>query len=141
MQPEPDKLDVRDHKGYDEQGIAFKKVIILGGLCLVIMCLSILFLPAMFSKEKVTMGSHLKSMLHNPFHLDSGFEEMPLLQVTNGPEDLKKLHESENAILLNYGWSDKAKGIVHIPIEEAMNRWYERYAGKGSPPAPSGVRP
>jgi hypothetical protein len=35
-------------------------------------------------------------------------------------EDLETLRARENARLHGYGWVDRAKGRVHIPIERAM---------------------
>ena len=33
--------------------------------------------------------------------------------------DMKEMRAHEDAILDNYGWVDKQKGVVHIPIEQA----------------------
>ena len=35
-------------------------------------------------------------------------------------ENLKTLHEADAKALTGYGWIDKAKGTVHIPVERAM---------------------
>jgi hypothetical protein len=49
----------------------------------------------------------------------------PRLQ-TNPREDLRELHDSEDAILGGYGWVDRNAGVVRIPIEEAMKIVVER---------------
>src|SRR5205807_5791640 len=49
----------------------------------------------------------------------------PRLQ-TNPREDLRELRASEDAILNGYGWVDKNKGVVHIPIGEAMKLTLQR---------------
>jgi hypothetical protein len=49
----------------------------------------------------------------------------PRLQ-TNPREDLRDLRASEDAILNGYGWVDKNKGVVHIPISEAMKLTLQR---------------
>jgi hypothetical protein len=36
--------------------------------------------------------------------------------------DIAALHQREDAVLDHYGWVDKAKGIAHIPIDEAMKQ-------------------
>jgi hypothetical protein len=41
-------------------------------------------------------------------------EEYPALE-------LKDLHRSEDAILSRYGWVDQKSGVVHIPIEKAID--------------------
>ncbi len=53
----------------------------------------------------------------------------PRLQV-NAPEDLKKLREQEDSVLNSYGWIDKQKGIVRIPIDRAI----EILTQRGLPP-------
>jgi len=50
--------------------------------------------------------------------------------------DLQRLRESEMQILHSYGWVDREKGIVRVPIEEAMKRVVEKglpAAEKASP--------
>lgn len=54
----------------------------------------------------------------------------PLLQVNPGA-DLEELQQSERQTLNSYGWVDQKKGIVRIPIEEAMKIVVQ----KGLPPA------
>ena len=41
---------------------------------------------------------------------------------TNPPADLKTLRVREEQQLTSYGWVDRARGIVHVPIAEAMKR-------------------
>jgi len=36
--------------------------------------------------------------------------------------DLAAMRAAEDRVLHSYGWVDPQKGIVHIPIEEAMKR-------------------
>jgi hypothetical protein len=55
---------------------------------------------------------------------------VPALQV-NPASDLERLQESQRTILNSYGWVDQGKGIVHIPIDEAM----KRVLANGLPPA------
>jgi hypothetical protein len=43
----------------------------------------------------------------------------PRLQ-TNPPEDLAQFRAEEDRRLNGYYWVDKKKGVVHIPIEQAM---------------------
>ncbi len=58
----------------------------------------------------------------------------PRLQV-NAPEDLKKLRAQEDSVLNTYGWVDRQKGIVRIPIDRAIDELVKR----GLPPLrPSG---
>ena len=43
----------------------------------------------------------------------------PVLQDSNA-DDLILLRKKEAAILTEYGWVDRAKGVVRVPIERAM---------------------
>ena len=43
----------------------------------------------------------------------------PRLQTTPAG-DLAALRAEEDAILHGYGWEDRAAGVVHIPVERAM---------------------
>jgi len=49
----------------------------------------------------------------------------PRLQV-NPRDDLQSLRTSEDAVLSGYGWVDKDKGVVRIPIEKAMKLTVQR---------------
>ena len=49
----------------------------------------------------------------------------PRLQVSE-PVDLAKLRQAEDSLLNSYGWVDREKGIVRIPIDEAMRLLAER---------------
>ena len=60
---------------------------------------------------------------------------LPALQ-QDPREDLQRLRESEQQTLNSYGWVDQQKGIVRVPIEEAMKRAVEKglpAAEKASP--------
>ena len=57
----------------------------------------------------------------------------PRLQ-TDPPEDLAKFLVNEDRRLNTYYWIDKKKGIVHIPIEQAM----QQLAGEGIDGFPRG---
>ncbi len=61
---------------------------------------------------------------------------VPSLQV-NPTADLERLEESERMTLSSYGWVDQQKGVVRMPIDEAMKRVLE----KGLPPAEPSASP
>jgi hypothetical protein len=48
----------------------------------------------------------------------------PKLQIS-APADLAGFRSREDAELNSYGWINRTQGIVHIPIQEAMNRIIE----------------
>ncbi len=57
----------------------------------------------------------------------------PRLQ-TDGAADLKRFRADQDRRLNGYYWIDRQKGIVHIPIEQAM----KTLAQKGAPGFPKG---
>jgi hypothetical protein len=68
----------------------------------------------------------------------------PRLQV-HGTRDWREFRAAEEKQLSSYGWMDRASGVVHIPIEAAMDRVAQRgVAPLSSAPVaapPSGSRP
>ncbi|HEV8659458.1 MAG TPA: hypothetical protein VGS96_12630 [Thermoanaerobaculia bacterium] len=56
--------------------------------------------------------------------------------------DLADMREAERRALTSYGWVDQRKGIVHIPIDEAMKLTVQRLSGgQAPPPVPTGEAP
>jgi hypothetical protein len=57
-------------------------------------------------------------------------EMAPLPRLQPEPlQELKKLRDNEEMLLMSYGWVDQAKGTVHIPIDQAI----DMVAQKGLP--------
>ena len=57
-----------------------------------------------------------------PFPVKSGNQPIPPYSSTP-VVDMEDMRAHEQQILGSYGWIDKQKGIVHIPIEEAKRLW------------------
>ncbi len=55
-------------------------------------------------------------------------------------EELQNLRAHEEDVLNHYGWQDQKNGIVHIPIDKAMDIVAQQgpYGGKLAPPAQTG---
>jgi len=49
--------------------------------------------------------------------------------------DMEEMRAHEQKVLDNYGWVDKQKGVVHIPIEDAKKMWLAQSRG-GQAPTP-----
>jgi len=45
--------------------------------------------------------------------------------------DVGVLRAEERAVLEGYGWVDREQGVVHIPVEHAMQLYLERNAAAG----------
>jgi hypothetical protein len=63
---------------------------------------------------------YLRSSLPDAFRkvIEHHFPE-PALQ-KNPQDDLRRFERDQRAMLSGYGWVDQSKGLVRIPIEEAM---------------------
>lgn len=78
--------------------------------------------------------------LLQPFE-HNGPDGKPVLPYQNTPvTDLAAMRESEQRALTTYGWVDPEKGIVRIPIDEAMKLTLQRGLPVQSAPAP-GAKP
>jgi len=66
---------------------------------------------------------------------ENGKENLP--QYDTEGVHLRQVRAAEEKVLTNYGWVDKEKGIVHIPIEEAK----ARFAAQAAVAAQTGVAP
>jgi len=55
--------------------------------------------------------------------LPSPIPQYPSPRLQSDPAaDMRKFHEAELARLNSSGWDDQAKGLGHIPIDDAMRR-------------------
>jgi hypothetical protein len=61
------------------------------------------------------------------------FPPVPRLDV-HPTVELQEMRSDEDKILSTYGWTDKEKGIVRVPIDQAMNLRFEQ----GFPTKPVG---
>ena len=86
------------------------------------------------------MRSYVAALQPEPPHMR--FEEnreAPAPRLQERPDlDLQEVRAREDRILTTYGWVDKSRGVVRIPIEEAMRLVAEQGLGVPAAPAPSG---
>jgi hypothetical protein len=77
-----------------------------------------------------------------PFELGRALPPLPQLQA-HPERDLEELRAKDQQELNNYGWVDRTRGIVHIPINRAMDLLLERGlpARPAAPAGPSGQSP
>jgi hypothetical protein len=73
----------------------------------------------------------VKSALSEPV---SSFPKL----VSSEPSVLAEFRTQENALLTSYGWVEKDKGVVRIPIEEAMKIVAEQGLPKFEAPGQAG---
>ena len=117
--------------GYETSDVDPKPIIRFGVALAAMLVVTIAAMAWMFDyftareKQLDTSGSPLADTREVP--------KAPQLQVTPS-SDLTQLRAREQARLDSYGWVDRPEGLVHIPIERAM----EILAGRGLPAQPSG---
>ena len=84
------------------------------------------------------MRSYVANLQPEPPHMR--FEEnrdAPAPRLQERPDlDLQEVRTREDRILTTYGWVDKSRGVVRIPIDEAMRLVLEQ--GLPATAAPSG---
>jgi hypothetical protein len=51
-------------------------------------------------------------------------------RLSQGPDELRQMRAAEEAFLNSYGWIDREKGIVRIPVERAMEMAVEMEKAK-----------
>ena len=71
-----------------------------------------------------------------PFEQGRALPPLPQLQV-HPVEDLRQYRADQEKSLDTYGWVDRTRGTVHIPIQRAMDLLLER----GLPTRPAGAPP
>ncbi len=125
-----------DSKGHETRDANIRAITIFGlvlaGLILATF-ISMNLLTGFFSKEK-------KSPAKISILADStkDFPE-PRLQVLP-VQDLQKIRKEEEVWLSSYGWVDRQAGVVHMPIEDAMQILVEKFSAGDYPHPPPKIR-
>ncbi len=108
--------------GYERKDADVIGVILVAGLILLIMAISYLTVEGLLH---LISGSHGASALgQSAVGEKSRFPE-PRLQV-NPTADLAISEKASESELHSYGWVDRSAGVVHLPIERAMQLLIER---------------
>lgn len=112
------------------------------GVYLLLTTIAVLFL--MFKLYQGFAGHEASLQPPPPIMRTDPERKPPLPRLQEKPAlDITDLRKSEQAMLGGYGWVDREKGVVRIPIEEAMSllaerglpvRGVETPAGAPSPP-------
>jgi hypothetical protein len=71
-----------------------------------------------------------------PFEQTRTLPPSPRLQV-NPQMELKQYRDSQWGVLTTYGWVDRSRGVIHIPIDRAM----DLVIARGLPTRPNSVAP
>jgi hypothetical protein len=103
------------------------------GIALVFLCiLSLGLLFGLFKYFQSTVGGTLPDINVDARRLP------PQPQLQRSPiQDLNQMRAAEDQLLNSYGWVDQSKGIVRVPINEAI----DMLAKRGLPSRPQGEAP
>jgi hypothetical protein len=116
-------------KGYETKDVPFWPWVWFAAgfiVSLIVICL----LCLMFAKFLIGPGTVIGRTSHGRDAALDGFPH-PQLQ-TDPPKDLHDYLQAKNQELDSYGWVDRRNGIVHIPIEQAM----DLFLSQGAPVRP-----
>src|SRR5215470_10320144 len=111
--------------GHEERDVRFRPVVLAGIGLIVVITGAFVGLRGLL--DYYVVRAERTSPALNPLarEYDDRVPPAPRLQ-THPRRDLHQLHASEDTILNNYGWIDREKQVVHIPIDRAMQLLAER---------------
>jgi hypothetical protein len=111
--------DPHAHDGASDE-IAYGKVIAVGVISLLIFAGSIVWAGVILSHE-TKKNDQATGVAHRPQRIYQ--EEIGIVDQVPFAVDtrLHRWRAEHNAHLNGYGWVDREKGIVHVPIERAMD--------------------
>lgn len=106
-------------KGYEEKDIQVKTIVISGIVIFALVAIVIyLMIPLYNVFKKMTMPENPASAYYVESEVKS---PVPMLEVH--PYLLRQEFFAQQDVLIHsYGWIDAAKGIVRIPVDEAIKR-------------------
>lgn len=128
MESEQDLL-AAEHAGHELKDANVRPiVIVLAGLAVSVAMVGLLVYGIFWYMADHPVNTARPNPMAEPVQLPPP----PRIDTIPGSE-LKKLHTYEDEILSTYGWTDPNKGIVRIPIDQAMQMELER----GFPTSPA----
>jgi len=110
--------------------LEFGVALILAGVIALVMLWQVF---AVFRVRQESEGAPLRNPTAAELKIRTG---EPRLQI-NPREDLLQLRAREDTVLNSYGWVDRAKGVVHIPVRDAIRILTTRGLPSRDPAVPS----
>jgi hypothetical protein len=116
---EKPKTEGRPHPGHEASDANTRSVLIFGVVLFVTVVASLLLVDAVFNyfTKHQSLGPPLTPYGHVRELPPPG---VPRLEVTPGA-DMERYREKEEKLLDSYGWVDKERGVVRIPVQRAMD--------------------
>jgi len=114
--------------GYEKKDINVLRVFIFGLLLVALIGTVGIGITLMIFKGTADKSSGASV---SPLYQQQDLPPAPRLQ-TDPVQDLNRLRAAEERTLNSYGWVDRDNGVVHIPIDRAI----DTIVAKGLPPKP-----
>ena len=114
-----------NQKGYETKDVPFWPwVWFAAGF--IVSLIAIYLLCLLFANFLVGPGTTIGRTEHAR---ESSVDRFPHPQLqTNDSKDLRDYLQVKNLELTSYGWVDRKSGVVHVPIEQAMDHFLSRGA-------------
>ena len=108
------------HASGNEDGVNLRKIVIVGAVSLTIFALSAVA-ASMILDHDTAMLRETRGVPPAPVAL--GRPEIGIVDTIDFASDhrLEVWRAERKARLHSYGWTDKSKGLIHIPIDKAMD--------------------
>lgn len=117
---------VNGNPGYEKRDTNVRLLMTYGLILFVIVVVSFVLMHIMF--HVIDSDLRASSPPVTPLHEADPRPPSPRLRV-DGTADYLAIREEETRQLNSYGWTDKANGIAHVPVERAI----EMIAESGMP--------
>jgi hypothetical protein len=126
----PSDHDAHGHKSEDQ--IDFPKVIAVGVVSLVVFALGVFWASAILHRE-TKRAEETTGLSSRPTQI--GKAEIGIVDQVpfSGDHRLADWRQERSSRLNSYGWVDRAKGIVHVPIERAIDATLAGALPEGAP--------
>jgi hypothetical protein len=109
-------IETSTEAGYELRDTKPTSLVLWGVVLLLVVVLAVFASWAFF--DQLAASAARRDVPPSPFVSNAPPPEPRLL--VNEPADLKAVLGEEEEVLDSYGWVDKSRGIVRIPIERAM---------------------
>jgi hypothetical protein len=98
-------------------------IVLFGSILVVLTIVVLLLMRGMFSAYSTRVAQSQGQP--SPLAATRQPPSEPRLQVSPA-QDLRETRDAEEALLYSYGWVDRTTGVVHIPIQQAMELLLQR---------------
>ena len=112
----------------NEDGMNIAKIVVVGVVSLIIFGVSAVAAGLILSGDEATLQA--KGLAPLPADIRHK-EEIGIIDYVPFDADhrLERWHAKQDATLSSYGWVDRAKGVIHIPIDVAIKDVIDQAGG------------